>query len=154
MGNAAREPRIGVVGLVLAGGASSRFGSPKTLAWHAGEPLIHRPLRALLEALGTAAVACKPDTPLPDLPPGVEVWTDESEERHPLSGIVAALDRAGAGRVAVLACDMPGVTAGLVRRLCEAGEGTTVARSPGGLEPLAAVYAHEDRDRLAEALAR
>lgn len=130
----------GTIGAVLAGGRSRRFGSPKTLAELGGEPLIHRPLGALLEALGAAAVVCKPGTPLPPLPPGVEVWHDAEPAVHPLAGIVTALERAGGRRVAVLACDMPGATAGLVRRLAAAGEGTVVARTPAGLEPLAALY--------------
>lgn len=139
---------------MLAGGLSRRFGSPKTLAVLAGEPMILRPLRALTEELGSAAVVCKPDTALPSLPDGTEVWHDSSEARHPLAGIVTALERSRGEQVAVLACDMPGASSALVRRLVAAASPNAVAATDAGLEPLAAVYSPEALPALREALER
>ncbi|MGI8631547.1 MAG: molybdenum cofactor guanylyltransferase [Solirubrobacterales bacterium] len=139
-----------MTGAVLAGGASRRFGSPKTLAG-GSDPLLHRPLATLRAAFGTAAVVCKPDTPLPDLPDDVPVWHDRWPQRHPLAGVLTALHHAG-GRVAVLACDMPLVSADLLRRIAGAGTGTVVAAGPEGAEPLCGVYAPGDAEALREAL--
>jgi len=141
-----------ILGAVLAGGRSRRFGSPKTLATVGGASLLELPLRALLEAFGTAVVVCKPGTPLPSLPSGVAVWHDDDPIDHPLSGILAALKR-HRGRVAVLACDMPSAGAGLMRRLAAAPGPNALARSARGLEPLAAIYHPSATAGLAQGLA-
>lgn len=142
------------MGAVLAGGRSRRYGSPKTLAVVDGEPLIWRPIGAMREAFGNAVVVCKPETPIPELPAGTEVWYEEDFRSHPLAGIVAALRRAEGKRVAVVACDMPAVTTQVLLRLAEAGPGTVVSRSAEGLEPLAAVYDPEAVEALTKALDR
>jgi molybdenum cofactor guanylyltransferase len=59
----------------------------------------------------------KPGSPLPPL--DVAVWEEPEAPVHPLTGVVAALERAGRPIVA-MACDMPFVTPGLIRRLAEA----------------------------------
>jgi molybdopterin-guanine dinucleotide biosynthesis protein A len=140
-------------GAVVAGGRSRRYGSPKTLAEFGGKPLIWHPIEALMEAFGSATVVCKPDTPLPELPDGAEVLYEQDPRAHPLVGIVEALRSSGERRLAVLGCDMPAVTASLMRRLAEAGPATVVAKSPGGIEPLAAVYAPAALAQLEDALA-
>jgi molybdopterin-guanine dinucleotide biosynthesis protein A len=82
-------------------------------------------------------VVAKEDSPLPPL--SVPRWTEPATPRHPLCGIVAALERSG-GPIVVLACDLPFVPEGLVRLLAET-EGRAVAPvHAGGLEPLAARY--------------
>jgi CTP:molybdopterin cytidylyltransferase MocA len=49
-GPAAAGPAVTEIGLVLAAGAATRFGSPKQLAQFAGAPLVTWPVRALREA--------------------------------------------------------------------------------------------------------
>jgi molybdopterin-guanine dinucleotide biosynthesis protein A len=97
-----------VVGAVLAGGSGSRLGGSKPSVELAGRPLVSYPMAALSGASERVVVVCKPDTELPDLP-GLERWNEPEEPRHPLTGIVHALERAAAP-VLVCAADMPFVT--------------------------------------------
>lgn len=106
----------------------------------------------MVEAVGAAAVVCKPGTPLPELPPGVEIWHEGDARHHPAAGLLEALDRADGDRIAVLGADMPFAEAELVRVLLAAGEGSVAARTAGGIQPLAAVYAPSAASTFREAL--
>ena len=130
------------VGVVLAGGASRRMGAAKAGVELAGRPLLSYPLAALRAALAEVAVIAKADTPLPAIGYGVLVWREPEEPQHPLAGIVAALGAAAGRPVVVLACDMPFVTADLVRALATAATDApaVVARADGRIQPLAARY--------------
>jgi molybdenum cofactor guanylyltransferase len=157
------------IGVVLAGGAGRRIGGAKaTVALH-GRPLIAYPLRALQAVLAEVVVVAKAGTELPPLP-GVPVWTEPDEPRHPLAGIVHALARAappagvaggetgglGAAR-AVLVCagDLPFADPELVELLVRADAGGALAlvpRAGGRLQPLLARYEPTARAPLAAAL--
>jgi molybdenum cofactor guanylyltransferase len=133
-----------VVGAVLAGGAGSRMGGSKAATLLAGRPLLSYPLSALRAVVGEVAVVAKPDTELPAVGYGVLIWREAQEPRHPLAGIVEALRKAEGRPVVVLACDLPLVTAELVRELVSADAGgapavvaTTAER---GIQPLCARY--------------
>jgi molybdopterin-guanine dinucleotide biosynthesis protein A len=80
----------------------------------------------------------KAGTALPPLD-GVERWDEPDEPRHPLTGIVHALERAG-GPVLVCAADMPFVTPAACERLIHA---RAIARAGGRLQPLLGVYLPE-----------
>lgn len=103
-----------ILGAILAGGASRRFGSDKALALHDNRPLIEH-VAAALGAQTDAIVACGRPYPglvsLPDRPaPGL----------GPLGGLCAALRHGrAAGCTAVLSvgCDMPGLPDDLLARL-------------------------------------
>ena len=91
-------------GVVLAGGRSSRMGSPKAaLDWH-GSTLLRRTVSVVARAVtGPVLVVRAPGQPLPDLPPEVEVAADPREGLGPLQGIAVGLaalaDRADAAFV-------------------------------------------------------
>jgi molybdenum cofactor guanylyltransferase len=109
--------RPGLTGVLLVGGASSRFGSPKALAELGGETLAERAWRTLGESceerLALGKAADRLELPFP-------VLDDGSEVRAALAGIVAGL-RAAAFPVAVfLPVDVPHATPGLLRELGEA----------------------------------
>lgn len=131
----------GVIGAVLAGGAGSRLGGAKPTALLAGRPLVSYPLAALGEVCERVAVVCKPATVLPELD-GAERWDEPETPQHPLTGIVHALETAGAP-VLVCAADMPFVTPDACRTLLEAtGSTPAVVASAGGVsQPLFALYA-------------
>lgn len=132
-----------VTGVVLAGGASRRMGAPKTLVEVDGRPLLLHPVEVLRAVLDEVAVVCKHDTPLPELPTGVEVWEEDDDRRHPLVGVIAALERAG-GPVIVCAGDMPAVDAATVAALRDAPAAVAVvAVAEGRRQPLLARYAPE-----------
>jgi molybdenum cofactor guanylyltransferase len=133
-----------VIGVVVAGGTSTRMGRPKATLELGGVPLTVRAVHALRAARLEVAVVAKADDPLPEL--DAPVWIETRPERHPLAGIISALERA-AGPVVVCACDMPFVAPALVADLA-GREGTVVPEAGGRLHPLLARY----DPRLAPAL--
>ena len=141
-----------MIGAVLAGGAGSRLGVPsKPMAPLAGRPLISYPLEAMRQAAERTVVVCKADTELPPLPEGVERWDEPDEPRHPLTGIVHALERAQT-EVLVCAADMPFVTPQTLRALAEPGDAAAVvATNDGTLTPVLALYRPAALQRLREA---
>ena len=138
-----------MIGVVLAGGAGSRLGGDKPAALLAGRPLVSYPLAALGEVCTRVAVVCKPATELPEDLDGAERWDEPQQPRHPLVGIVHALETAGAP-VLVCAADMPFVTPDACRTLLEATGSTAavVATAGGVLQPVLALYAPAALDVL------
>lgn len=129
-------------GIVLAGGLARRMGgaSKPAVVVH-GRAMIEWPLEALGAVCDRLVVVCKAGTELPSLPAGVQRWDEPDSPRHPLTGIVHALERAG-GPVLVCAADMPFVTAATLRAVAD-GRGDAVAavgRAGGRLQPLLALY--------------
>jgi molybdenum cofactor guanylyltransferase len=133
-----------LVGAVLAGGAGRRLGAgSKASALLAGRPLVSYPAAALARVCERVAVVCKADTRLPELD-GVERWDEPPAPRHPRTGIVHALERAG-GPVLVCAADMPFVTPDACRTLLQAagaaaGATAVVAAAGGVLQPVFGLY--------------
>jgi molybdenum cofactor guanylyltransferase len=140
------------IGAVLAGGLGRRMGGrSKPAALLAGQPLVSYPAVALAAVCERVAVVCKPDTELPELP-GTERWDEPPVPRHPVVGIVHALEQAG-GPVLVCAADMPFVTADACRTLLQAagsadGSPAVVAASEGRLQPVFGLYAPAALDAL------
>src|SRR3954468_23870491 len=79
-------------GIVLAGGRSSRMGSPKAaLEWH-GSTLLRRVCGIVGRAVdGPVVVVRAPGQELPALPAAVEIVDDAREGRGPLQGLAAGL---------------------------------------------------------------
>lgn len=143
-------------GVVLAGGRSSRMGSPKAaLEWH-GSTLLWRTVAIIGRATaGPVVVVRAPGQELPALPPGTEVIDDPAEGRGPVQGIAAGLSAlADQATVAfVSSTDLPFLHPAFVRRVVRAAAdgadvGLPVAR--GFRQPLAASY----RTALAPTAAR
>jgi molybdopterin-guanine dinucleotide biosynthesis protein A len=131
-----------VIGALLAGGSGSRIGTDsKPAVLLGGRPLASYPAEALAGVCDRVAVVCKRDTRLPSLD-GIERWDEPDEPRHPLTGIVFALEQAG-GPVLVCAADMPFVTADACRTLLQAaGTSSAVVAIAGGvLQPTLGLYA-------------
>jgi molybdopterin-guanine dinucleotide biosynthesis protein A len=138
-----------VIGVVLAGGASSRMGVSKATLELGGIPLAERALPPLRAAGLAPVVVAKEGDALPRL--DVPVWIETRAERHPLAGILEALERAGGRAVLVCACDMPFVTPELVAHI--AGQsGTVVPEAGGRLHPLLARYEPAATEVLCAAL--
>jgi molybdopterin-guanine dinucleotide biosynthesis protein A len=109
--------RRGLTGILLVGGASRRFGSPKALARLGEETLAERGWRVLGEAcqerlaVGKAADGLELPFPLLD---------DATETRAALAGLVAGLRAAANDVCVVLPVDCPLVPAELLLRLADA----------------------------------
>jgi molybdopterin-guanine dinucleotide biosynthesis protein A len=88
-------------------------------------------------------VVCKRDTELPAL--DVERWDEADDPRHPITGIVHALERAG-GAILVCGADMPFVTpdaCALIASELRPGMKAAVGFCEGRLQPLLGAYAPE-----------
>src|SRR5271169_1696571 len=136
----------GSAGVVLAGGRSSRMGTPKAaLEWH-GSTLLRRTVGILARATGGPVVVVRaPGQDLPGLPPDVEVVDDPREGKGPVQGLAAGLDALldRADVAFVSSTDMPFLHPAFVRRVLRAVHegadvGLPVAR--GYPQPLAAAY--------------
>jgi molybdenum cofactor guanylyltransferase len=142
------------IAAVLAGGQGARIGGEKALAVLGGRPLIERPLAAAREAGLEAVVIAKPSTRLPPL--AEKVVHEPEEPRHPLCGVIAALElaasRSPAPAVLLLACDMPFLNGPLLAWLAEL-DGAAMAAVGGRSQPLLARCETEHLPALRRALA-
>jgi molybdopterin-guanine dinucleotide biosynthesis protein A len=100
-----------LTGVLLVGGASRRYGSPKALAVLDGETLAERGRRTLAAACDEVLVIGKAG----ELP--FEVLDDGTDVRAPIAGVVAGLRAAAHDVAVVLPVDCPWVTADLLRLL-------------------------------------
>ena len=82
----------GSAGVVLAGGRSSRMGTPKAaLEWH-GSTLLRRTVGILARATGGPVVVVRArDQELPELPDGIQLVDDPREGKGPVQGLAAGL---------------------------------------------------------------
>jgi molybdopterin-guanine dinucleotide biosynthesis protein A len=121
-------------GILLVGGPSRRFGSPKALARLGEETLAERAWRLLGEvcteriAVGKAADRLALPFPLVD---------DESELRAPIVGVVTGLRAAAHERCLVLPVDCPAIGPASLRRLLDACRDAAVPQTG----PLPGAYA-------------
>ena len=132
--------------IVLAGGKSSRMGSPKAaLDWH-GSTLLRRVTGIVARSVdGPVVVVSAPGQALPTLDPDVEVVADAREGRGPLQGLAAGLAAIGdRGEIAyVSSTDVPLLHPAFVRRVVGAldDEVDVVLPEVGGYrQPLSAAY--------------
>jgi molybdopterin-guanine dinucleotide biosynthesis protein A len=109
--------RPGLTGILLVGGASTRFGSPKALAGFGGETLAERGWRTLGGACEHRLAVGKASEAL-ELP--FPVLDDGSDVHAPIVGLIAGLQAAPTDLCVVLPVDCPLVTAELLLELADA----------------------------------
>jgi len=84
------------VGIVLAGGASSRFGTDKVTTPFDGRPLVHRALERVAQCVDEIVLVLAPDTHVPPLPPDlagrITIARDPAAHGGPLAGLATGLD--------------------------------------------------------------
>ncbi len=131
--------------IVLAGGASRRFGSPKLSAVVGGRPLLHLAITAVAAA-ATEVIVVGPageGIVLPDPPDGLDVPVrlarDAAPGGGPLAGLAAGLAVAGEPVAIVVGGDQPELVPALLAELAR------VIENPGG--PEAVVLDDEGRMR-------
>jgi molybdopterin-guanine dinucleotide biosynthesis protein A len=133
-------------GIVLAGGRSSRMGTPKAaLEWH-GSTLLRRTTGLLARTVdGPVLVVRAPGQSLPELDAAIEVVEDPAEGLGPLQGLAAGL-AAVAGRAEfafVCSTDLPFLHPAFVRRVLAAVDehaDVVLPKARGFPQPLAAAY--------------
>jgi molybdopterin-guanine dinucleotide biosynthesis protein A len=134
-----------VTGVLLVGGASTRFGSPKALAEYAGETLAERAWRVLGDACDERIAVGKSDDGLPLPFPLVD---DDSPVRAPIAGVIAGLLAAANDVCVFLPVDCPLVSPDALRRLAAAAD----AVSPTG--PLPGAFRRSTLPLLEQKLVR
>ncbi len=140
---------------LLCGGDSERLGFPKEMVRVDGAPLAAAMVGKLRRLFERVAVVS-------NHPGYLEHWLDAPVHEDafpglgPLAGIHTGLERTEGEGAFFLACDMPLVPEGLIRRIVEAAAGSgapaVVARTDRGPEPLCGVYAKGLLPALAERL--
>jgi molybdopterin-guanine dinucleotide biosynthesis protein A len=137
------------VAFLQAGGKSTRMGENKAFIQFSGQTLLSRALQTLAEVCAEVTIVGESEV----FAGYGKVVSDIYPNCGPLGGIHAALASSSAALNVMLAVDMPFVTAGLLRFLCERASEThslvTVPRTSRGLQPLCAVY-RPDFARIAE----
>jgi molybdopterin-guanine dinucleotide biosynthesis protein A len=118
-----------LTGVLLVGGASRRFGSPKALASLDGETLAERAWRLLGESCDERIAVGKHADGLP-LP--FEIVDDGSDVRAPIAGVVAGLRAATHDRCVVVPVDCPWLRTETVRLLGERVAVPQTGPLPGG----------------------
>lgn len=133
-------------GIVLAGGASRRFGSNKLAAPMAGRPLLHRPMLALASVCNEVIVAGPPDPTLlpqlPALPVPLRLVSDPEPRGGPLVGVGAGLEAAHFPVAVVAGGDMPDLAPALLvelLRLLSADFDAVALRQGSSIRPLPCV---------------
>ncbi|MBX5466211.1 MAG: molybdenum cofactor guanylyltransferase [Firmicutes bacterium] len=145
-----RQRLVDCDGVVLAGGRSRRMGEDKyRLPWPGGPTLGAFQVRRLASAVAGAVWVARGAWARPHQHP--EELPDPIVEGGPLAGILAALERTRARRVAVLAVDLPGAAPEAFWVLDAAGVEFAVAKTEDGvLQPLVGLWPRN----LAESLRR
>jgi len=142
---------------ILAGGRASRFGGrDKGALVIDGQTILARQVTELSQV--TADVLMVGVAPSAAPTAGVRQVADIAPGCGPLGGVHTALSEARAPIVAVVACDMPFVSAALFRFLLSIAHGpdhpdVVVPRTAEGYHPLCAVYARTCLEPIARRLA-
>lgn len=135
--------RVDCSAAVLAGGASSRMGESKARLEFGGEPLLRRVTRPLIALFDDVFIVGGAE----DV--GVPVWPDLAQG-GPLAGVLTALSHAHHAHCLVVACDMPFLSAPLLRWMTELAPGfdAVAPRDERGWHPLHAIYARAAAPQL------
>jgi molybdopterin-guanine dinucleotide biosynthesis protein A len=140
--------------IVLAGGRSSRMGTPKALLLFDGEPLIVHIVRTLHGLFAEAVIVAAPGQELPAMP--ARVVRDEVAYQGPVGGIYYGLKAAGGDFSFVASCDSVFLNSDLIAHLVSliSEHDVVVPQWAGRLQPLHAVYRHSVMPLLEAQLAR
>jgi len=149
-----------LLGIVIAGGRSLRFGGEKAVAMLAGRPLLLWAADRLARNCSRVAVNARPGTGAAALAAAhaLQIITDAPGDADgPLAGVKAGLAWAagqGATALAVSPCDAPMLPDDLYSRLYEAADGgAAMAETAEGRQPLCAIWPVSALALLTEALA-
>ncbi len=129
-----------MIGVVLAGGASSRMGHDKAALSYKGFSLLERQVQLLQEA-GLSRVIVSGRSQPDDWTLDASFCPDEQPGAGPLAGLQAVL-RAEQETVLLIACDMPALSCEAICWLKQQSAGhSIISESSRGIEPLFSCYA-------------
>lgn len=142
------------VGILLAGGLSRRFGSPKAFAKWNGASFYELSLRALSLFCDEVIIVTRPEM-VDAFPSTLSVITDVEAfaGQGPVAGILSGMEAIEADRYIVMPCDMPLLKGDTIGRLvaCHVS-GVTAVVSEGKHHPLVSVWDRDAQSVLKSAL--
>jgi molybdopterin-guanine dinucleotide biosynthesis protein A len=129
------------------------MGTDKAFVDIDGRPMVLRVVDALAAA-GCEPVVCQGGDTVRLAAIGLEVLPDDSARPGPVQAIATALRRLDA-RIVVSACDLPGLTGGVVSALLDASDrtGNVTVAVAGGRRHLVSVWPPSARPALDDAVA-
>ncbi|MBE1555824.1 molybdenum cofactor guanylyltransferase [Sporosarcina limicola] len=142
------------VGVVLAGGMSRRFGSPKAFAKLNNKSFYTFAMEALETVCDEVIVVTRPEL-VASFPPTVNVRIDVANYAGlgPLAGILSAMESVEADRYMVLPCDMPYVDGAVISKLMKYHKtNVTAVISRGRHHPLVSIWDRTMKTVLQQAL--
>ncbi|WP_195574375.1 molybdenum cofactor guanylyltransferase [Paenibacillus sp. 1001270B_150601_E10] len=145
----------GIIGIVLAGGMSSRFGSPKALAKLQGKLYYELACEAMSAIAERIVIVSRPEF-RSQLQGNADVIEDDPDFAGcgPLAGIYSVMERYPAQLYAVLPCDMPYLTGDVLEALAASykGEDVLAVSFAGKDHPLVGLYASTMMEPIQTAL--
>jgi molybdopterin-guanine dinucleotide biosynthesis protein A len=129
-----------ITGIVLAGGESSRMGVDKSLLKWKGKTLTEHVIDTLNPLCNKVVISS--NKKVYDFT-GCETWPDEIAQQAPIIGIYSCLKRSETEINLVLSCDMPLITAELLKLLINSSHNYSLVvpvHDNGMIEPLCGVY--------------
>ena len=132
-----------IAAVILAGGESKRFGINKALLKFKGVPIV-KMLEAEARLAGVNEVMVSTNNTDAFAQFKLRVIEDIHKGAGPLGGMHSALENSDADAILIIACDTPGITAGVIRAIMstawEHPEADVIfAYSPSGPHPLCSV---------------
>lgn len=145
---------LGTIGVILAGGRSSRFGSPKWRAELGGVSLLERVTAAQRDVFEEVILVTGDPEPFAGI--DIPLVADTAGVAGPLAGIHAALAYAAGKSIALAPCDAPFATAEYYRLLLDWSDDADAvfpcSNGPLGFEPLFGWFAHGALPTLADSI--
>ena len=126
-------------GVILAGGKNRRFGSEKALAKINGKRIIDRIITAMSEVFEENIIITNNEDLYKEF--NLKTYPDILEGKGPLMGVYTALHHSSTD-IFVIACDMPFVSASVIRKIIDSLKGydAAIPKYNGKLHFLHAVY--------------
>ena len=129
-----------MTGVILSGGKNARMGTNKAFLRIDTERLIDRTIRIFRKLFPEIILVT--NEPLLYLDQPATIVTDLMKNKGPLMGIYTGLSYASFSHIFITACDMPFLNSRFIQYMIDqtTDEDIVVPASPGGMEPLHAIY--------------
>ncbi|MCO6462176.1 MAG: molybdenum cofactor guanylyltransferase [Saprospiraceae bacterium] len=130
-----------IIGLVLAGGKSSRMKTDKSLLLWQGSPFYQIVANKLTPLVSQVYISCRPDQrgQYPDYP----VITDKFADIGPLSGIISTIEQFPDMSILMVSCDMPEIPEALLKTMIhhnnDTANGVFIKDAQGNIEPMVSI---------------
>ena len=152
--------KYAIAGLVLAGGQSRRFGSPKAFALKNGVPFYQYPIKAMNPLVESIVLVSNNDL-LDEFKlsePNLKLITDKPEYAGlgPLAGIYSGMDSVEAEWYLVSPVDVPFIEESIYKTLIEnigVSKEAIVPLVKGRMQPLISIFHRSMKDKIKEQLA-